>query len=194
LREHRRSSASIPSLFREHKGPTSLPFTITCNLYGRPSDYLYRGSHRGGWVILMNDMIGNGARVLVVDDDKDVREVISDRLDHLGFVVVQASDGLDALAKMHQRRFDVVVTDCNMPRLDGLDFLRQCQLSWPATPVILMSAARDAMEKLAVACGAFGGLRKPFDANRLITLVCQAARRSIPLDPPSSGSEFNTGS
>jgi CheY-like chemotaxis protein len=46
----------------------------------------------------MNDMIGNGARVLVVDDDKDVREVISDRLDHLGFVVVQASDGLDALA------------------------------------------------------------------------------------------------
>jgi DNA-binding NtrC family response regulator len=142
----------------------------------------------------MNDMIGNGARVLVVDDDKDVREVISDRLDHLGFVVVQASDGLDALAKMHQRRFDVVVTDCNTPRLDGLDFLRQCQLAWPGTPVILMSAVRDATEKLAEACGAFGGLRKPFDANRLITLVCQAAHRSIPLDPPSYGSKSNAGS
>lgn len=137
----------------------------------------------------MNAMLGNGIRVLVVDDDEDVRQVISDRLEQVGFAVVQAYDALRALAEMRQRHFDVVVTDCNMPYLNGLDFLRQCQLAWPETRVIMMSAALEKANELAVARGAFGWLQKPFDADRLIALVCGAARLSGTLARPSSESE-----
>jgi two-component system, chemotaxis family, chemotaxis protein CheY len=92
---------------------------------------------------LLNAMIGNGTRVLVVDDDEDVRQCITDRLEQAGFAVVQASDGLQALAELHRRHFDVVVTDCNMPRLSGFDLLRQCRHAWPGTPVIIMTAAME---------------------------------------------------
>ncbi|HEV2174089.1 MAG TPA: response regulator [Nitrospira sp.] len=138
-------------------------------------------------------MPGHGVSVLIADDDEHVREAISDRLEHFGVVVVQASDGLAALAAMRQRRFNVVVTDWHMPGLDGLGFLRQCRLSWPGTPVILMSAMLEATEQLAAAHSAFGCLRKPFDANRLITLVLQAAHMSLTLDPPLSGPASDTG-
>ena len=134
----------------------------------------------------MSHMSGHGVRVLIADDDEDIREAISDRLAQLGFVVVQASDGLAAFAAMRQRRFNVVVTDYNMPRLGGLVFLRQCQLSWPGTPVILMSAMCEATEQLSAVRNAFSSLRKPFDANRLITLVLQAAHLSLASDPPLS--------
>jgi len=137
----------------------------------------------------MNAMLGNGIRVLVVDDGEDVRQVISDRLEQVGSAVVQAYDALRALAEMRQRHFDVVVTDCNMPYLNGLDFLRQCQLAWPETRVIMMSAALEKATELAVARGAFGWLQKPFDADRLIALVCGAARLSGTLGRPSSESE-----
>jgi DNA-binding NtrC family response regulator len=138
---------------------------------------------------LMNAMIGNGTRVLVVDDDEDVRQCITDRLEQVGFAVVQASDGLQALAELHRRHFDVVVTDCNMPRLSGFDLLRQCRHAWPGTPVIIMTAAMDPSDDLAAAVGAFECLRKPFDADRFITLVVQAARLSEPLAPPLSEPE-----
>jgi len=137
----------------------------------------------------MNAMLGNGIRVLIVDDNEDVRQVISDRLEQAGFAVVQAYDALRALAEMRQRHFDVVVTDCNMPYLNGFDFLRQCQLAWPETRVIMMSAAPGKANELAAARGAFGWLQKPFDADRLIALVCGAARLSGTFAPPSSGSE-----
>jgi DNA-binding NtrC family response regulator len=138
---------------------------------------------------LMNAMIGNGIRVLVVDDDEDVRQCITDRLEQVGFAVVQASDGLQALAELHRRHFDVVVTDCNMPRLNGVDLLRQCRDAWPGTPVIIMSAAMSSTDDLAAAIGAFECLRKPFDADRVIALVVQAARLSGTLAPPLSESE-----
>jgi len=137
----------------------------------------------------MNAMLGNGIRVLVVDDHEDVRQVISDRLEQVGFAVVQASVALRALAEMRQRHFDVVVTDCHMPYLNGLDFLRQCQLAWPETRVIMMSGALEKANELAVARGAFGWLQKPFDTDRLVALVCRAARLSGTFAPASSGSE-----
>jgi CheY-like chemotaxis protein len=141
----------------------------------------------------MSHMPGHGVRVLIADNDDHVREAISDRFEQLGLVVVQAFDGLAALAAMRQRRFNVVVTDCHMPRLDGLGFFRQCRLSWPGTPVILMSAVFEATEQLVAARSAFSSLRKPFDANRLIALVLQAAHMSLTVDPPLSGPASNTG-
>lgn len=144
-------------------------------------------------VLRMNAMTGNGTRVLVVDDDEDVRQAITDRLEQVGFAVVQACDGLHALAELHRRHFGVVVTDCNMPHLNGLDLLRQCQLAWPGTPVIIMSAGLDDTDELAAARGAFECLRKPFEANRLTALVCQAARLPETFTSPSPGWKSPTG-
>jgi DNA-binding NtrC family response regulator len=141
----------------------------------------------------MNGLTGNGAQVLIVDDDEDVRQIITDRLEQAGFAVAQASDGLHALAELRQRHFHVVVTDYQMPRLNGLALLRQCQLSWPETPVIMMSAALDVPGEIAAARLAFAYIRKPFDADRLITLVCQAAHLSRAVAPPSPGSGSDTG-
>ena len=65
-------------------------------------------------------MIGYGKRVLVVDDDERERQETALVLQQAGFMVVLASDGLLALSKMQQRRFDAVVTDFHMPNLNGL--------------------------------------------------------------------------
>ena len=140
----------------------------------------------------MNASIGKGTRVLVVDDDEDMRQIITDRLEQAGFAVVQACDGLRALLEMRQRHFHVVVTDYQMPHLNGLALLRQCRLAWPGTPVIIMSACLDAPGEIAAARDAFSYLQKPFDADRLIALVCQAAHLSEIVAPPSSGSGSNT--
>ena len=140
----------------------------------------------------MNGLTGNGAQVLIVDDDEDVRQIITDRLEQAGFAVAQACDGLHALAELRQRHFHVVVTDYQMPHLNGLALLRQCRLAWPGTPVIIMSACLDAPGEIAAARDAFSYLQKPFDADRLIALVCQAAHLSEIVAPPSSGSGSNT--
>src|SRR5215831_14716921 len=103
----------------------------------------------------MNAMLGNGVHVLIVDDDEDVRQVISDRLEQVGFAVVQAYDALRALAEMRQRHFDVVVTDCNMRDRDGVDGLGQWQGAWRGARVIMMSAAPGKGNELAAARGAF---------------------------------------
>ena len=70
-------------------------------------------------------MMRDGKRVLVVDDDARARQETALLLEQAGFPVVQACDGLHALSEMQKRRGDVVVTDCHMPHLNGLDFLAQ---------------------------------------------------------------------
>jgi DNA-binding response OmpR family regulator len=70
-------------------------------------------------------MISYGKRVLVVDDDERERQETALVLEQAGFAVVQACDGLHALSEMQKRRFDVVVTDCQMRHLNGLDFWRR---------------------------------------------------------------------
>ncbi len=131
---------------------------------------------------------GSEIRVLVVEDDEDVRGAVADRLRHSGFVVVEARDGIQGLAEMRARRLHVVITDCHMPHLNGLDFLRQCRKDWPAVPVIFLSASSDATEKQASALGAFACLPKPFEADRLVTLVSQAAGL-----PPSDSASDTSG-
>ena len=122
-----------------------------------------------------------------------MRQIITDWLEHAGFAVSQACDGLHGLAELRQRQFEVVVTDYQMPRLNGLALLRQCELSWPETAINIMSAALDVPGEIAAGRLAFTYIQKPFDADRLITLVCQAAHFSRSVAPPSSESGSNTG-
>ncbi len=83
---------------------------------------------------------GGPARCLVVDDDPDVRQMISDILSNAGHVVVMATDGADGVAKFKtDASFDVVVTDLAMPKLNGLQLARHCKTLRPAVPVVMLT-------------------------------------------------------
>jgi two-component system chemotaxis response regulator CheY len=119
-------------------------------------------------------MIGYGKRALVVDDTKTMRLFLAEVLGEQGFAVVQACDGIQALCEMQQRHFDVVVTDYHMPRLDGLDLLRQSLMTWPEIPVILFSELEWDKSDLAEARGAFAWVRKSPDPGVLLSILALA--------------------
>jgi two-component system chemotaxis response regulator CheY len=118
-------------------------------------------------------MMSYGKRVLVVDDDESARQETALLLEQAGFPVVQACDGLHALSEMQKRRCDVVVTDCQMPHLNGLDFLAQSRMIWPDTPVILYSETRY-MSEMAATRGAFAWICKSSDSSVLLSVLAMA--------------------
>jgi DNA-binding response OmpR family regulator len=81
-------------------------------------------------------------------------------LEQAGFSVVQVYDGLQALREMRRRRFDAVVTDYQMPHLNGLDFLAWSRVIWADTPVMIVSETRSDRSEMALARGAFAWIRK----------------------------------
>ena len=127
-------------------------------------------------------MMSYGKRVLVVDDDESARQETALLLEQAGFPVVQACDGLHALSEMQKRRCDVVVTDCQMPHLNGLDFLAQSRVIWPDTPVILYSETRY-MSKMAAARGAFAWIRKSSDSSILLSVLAMAMEPGVEWKP-----------
>jgi DNA-binding NtrC family response regulator len=123
-------------------------------------------------------MMRYGKRVLVVDDDERARQETALLLEQAGFPVVQACDGLHALSEMQKRRCDVVVTDCQMSHLNGLDFLAQSRMIWPDTPVILYSETRY-MSEMAAARGAFAWIRKSSDSSVLLSVLAMAMEPGV---------------
>jgi DNA-binding NtrC family response regulator len=99
-------------------------------------------------------------------------------LEQAGFPVVQACDGLHALSEMQKRRCDVVVTDCQMSHLNGLDFLAQSRMIWPDTPVILYSETRY-MSEMAATRGAFAWIRKSSDSSVLLSVLAMAMEPGV---------------
>lgn len=123
-------------------------------------------------------MISYGKRVLVVDGDERERQETALVLEQAGFAVVQACDGLNALSEMQKRRFDFVVTDCQMPHLNGLDFLAQSRVIWPDTPVIIFSETRY-MSEMAAVRGAFAWIRKSSDSSVLLSMLTVAVEQGV---------------
>jgi CheY-like chemotaxis protein len=124
-------------------------------------------------------MIGYGKRVLVVDDTDMMRLLLAEVLGQEGFAVVQVCDGVQALREMQRRHFDVVVTDYHIPRLDGLELLRQSQMAWPEIPVIFFSEIEWDKSDLAEAGGAFAWVRKSSDAGVLVSMLGLAVAQGV---------------
>jgi DNA-binding response OmpR family regulator len=104
------------------------------------------------------------ARVLVVDDEPDIRETLTDLLVADGYQVSTAVDGADALGFVVEHRPDLVLLDVDMPRLRGVEALVAIRALSPTTRVIMMSGKADLEEaKRALAAGAFDYVTKPFD-------------------------------
>ncbi|MES2423136.1 MAG: response regulator [Pseudomonadota bacterium] len=112
--------------------------------------------------------------ILAVDDSASMRQMVTFTLEGAGFQVIEAVDGLDALDKLRNRTVDLVLTDQNMPRMDGLSLTRslRAQGQHRRTPILILTTeSSDDMKQAGRAAGATGWLVKPFDPVRLIEVV-----------------------
>jgi len=115
---------------------------------------------------------GNAARVLIVDDDDVMRDLMKQALLRREYRVETAKDGNEALQAINAGRVDVVLLDLLMPNRDGFAVLRELQRATPAPPVIVMTGSRavDIREE-AMALGASAYLQKPFELGQLLAEV-----------------------
>lgn len=114
--------------------------------------------------------------VLVVDDSSSVRLVVGMALKDAGYEVVEACDGMDALRKLDGRKVHLVISDVNMPNMDGLTLLKQIKTlaNYRFTPVIILTTETDAAKKQT---GQLGGAKawvvKPFRPEQLMAAVAK---------------------
>ena len=112
--------------------------------------------------------------ILAVDDSASMRQMVSFTLKNAGFHVVEAVDGQDALDKAHSRDFDLVLTDQNMPRMDGITLTRKLRESpkFQHTPILILTTESSSqMKDAGRAAGATGWLVKPFDPAKLVEVI-----------------------
>ncbi|MFZ1704296.1 MAG: sigma-54 dependent transcriptional regulator [Saprospiraceae bacterium] len=119
------------------------------------------------------------AKILIVDDDKSIRKTLRDILEFEKYEIDEATDGLDCLVKIKQNKFDVIILDVKMPRMDGMEAIEKIQNLNPDIPVIMISGHGNidtAVE--AVKKGAFDYIQKPPDLNRLLITLRNAMDKS----------------
>ena len=112
--------------------------------------------------------------ILAVDDSPSMRKMVSFTLVGAGYQVVEAVDGVDAIEKAQTQNFDLVLTDQNMPRMDGLGLTRKLREhpKFKTVPILMLTTeSSDLMKQAGRAAGATGWLVKPFDPARLIEVI-----------------------
>jgi len=111
--------------------------------------------------------------VLAVDDSASLRQMVVFTLKGAGYEVVEAVDGVDGLSKAKAKTVDLVLTDQNMPNMDGLTIKSLRALPpYKAAPILMLTTeAGDAMKAQGKAAGATGWLVKPFDPAKLLEVV-----------------------
>ena len=117
--------------------------------------------------------------ILAVDDSASMRQMVSFTLKNEGYNVVEAVDGQDALEKAGTRDFDLVLTDQNMPRLDGIGLTKKLRSNpkFKTTPILILTTeSSDEMKQAGRGAGATGWLVKPFDPAKLIEVIKKVVR------------------
>lgn len=112
--------------------------------------------------------------ILTVDDSPSIRGMVAFTLKGAGYTVVEAGDGADGLAKARTQSFALVLTDQNMPRMDGITLIKSLRAlpQYRSTPILMLTTeAGDAMKAQGRAAGATGWLVKPFDPQKLLEVV-----------------------
>jgi len=114
--------------------------------------------------------------VMIVDDSASIRQVVSITLHGAGYEVIEACDGKDALAKLGGQRVHLVISDVNMPNMDGITFVRELKKigSYKFTPVIMLTTeAADEKKRDGQAAGAKAWVVKPFAPQQMLSAVSQ---------------------
>jgi DNA-binding NtrC family response regulator len=118
----------------------------------------------------------NNSRILVIDDDQESCRLIAEVLEKEGFSVIASTDSLQAVKKLRDEEFDVMVTDLEMDGLRGTDLLEEASKVAPLTPVIIITAFGTIGSAIhAMKMGAFDYITKPFEMDELVLVVKRAA-------------------
>jgi CheY-like chemotaxis protein len=115
-------------------------------------------------------------KVLVVDDHEQSRNLFCETLTSAGYAVRAASDGLNAIRHMEETRFDIVLTDVSMPRMDGLELLAEIRDRWPGSRVVVHSSMLiGRVSRLARLDGAYACLSKSHNTAQLLKTIASAS-------------------
>jgi len=117
--------------------------------------------------------------ILAVDDSASMRQMVSFTLKGAGYHVIEASDGQEAYEKAVNQRVDLVLTDQNMPRMDGVTLTKNLRElpSYSTTPILILTTESSAeMKSKGREAGATGWLVKPFDPNKLLEVIRKVIR------------------
>ena len=112
--------------------------------------------------------------IMTVDDSASVRQMVSFTLKNAGYTVVEASDGNDALSKLNGATVQMVLTDLNMPNLDGIGLIRalRAKTEFKFIPIVLLTTESQAEKKQeGKAAGATGWIVKPFNPEQLLAVI-----------------------
>lgn len=113
-------------------------------------------------------------KILAVDDAVTMRKMVAFTLRGAGFEVVEAGDGAEALTKVKAQSFDLIITDLNMPNMNGIEFTRAARqhLGARKVPILILTTESELTKKNeARAAGATGWIVKPFEQAQLISVV-----------------------
>ena len=120
-------------------------------------------------------MVGEQVRILVVDDEVSVRLVLQRILEELGYHVVTAANGQEALDKMPHLNIRIALLDIMMPGMSGLEVLQQISTNWPDTCVLMVTAVADTQTAIeAMKLGAYDYITKPFMRDDVARKVQEA--------------------
>lgn len=114
------------------------------------------------------------AHILAVDDSKSLRQMVTFTLKGAGHQVEEAEDGVEALEMASRATYDLVLTDVNMPRMDGLQLIQKLRQlpGYKLTPLItLTTEMSDTKKKQGKEAGATGWIVKPFDPDKLLEVI-----------------------
>jgi two-component system chemotaxis response regulator CheY len=116
-----------------------------------------------------------GAKVIMtVDDSASVRQMVAFSLKQAGYDVLEAADGIEALQKMEDRRIDMILADLNMPKMNGIELIREVRMNsrFRFLPIVMLTTESQAAKKQeGKAAGATGWIVKPFRPEQLIGVV-----------------------
>jgi two-component system chemotaxis response regulator CheY len=115
-------------------------------------------------------------RIITVDDAQTMRRLVGYTLRGVGHDVIEAQDGVDALRVLEKQDVDLVITDVNMPNMDGLELVRRLRAlpKFRATPILLLTTESDPeKKKQGKEAGATGWITKPFQPDQLVAAVAK---------------------
>jgi len=139
-------------------------------------------------------MLPEKKQVLIVDDEPNLRKILSVQLSRDGYDVLTAEDGEQGLAQLRDHHIDLVITDLKMPRVDGMTLLRRALQEDPDLPVVMITAhgtVDTAVEALKI--GAFDYLTKPFDKDEVRQIVAKALKTRQLAGAEASGGQTAPG-
>ena len=132
------------------------------------------------------------AKILIVDDEPRIRELIREHLQYSGYICEEAADGTAALTQLSGGAFDLVILDLMMPGEDGLAILKRLRAEKDMTPVIMLTARGEDVDRiLGLELGADDYLGKPFNPRELLARIHAVLRRRPRQDAPGAPSMEN---